>query len=161
MMYDSIEFTYRDFTETLDLEDRFDTDNLLFSHEITESIAENTEKDATPATGEISSPVKNNLLLSCNNSGQYFSIATESIDERNIIQSDNTDSNFVQAQNSFCDESTLLDENIVDQFLIPSPISSKLNEVIFFFNYSYYLCLKFYFKISFFFRMARTMVQIY
>lgn len=130
-MYDSPEFSYRDFTETLDLEDRFDTDTLLFTHEITETGTENIEKDSIPATARLISPVKNNLLLSCNDSGQHFSIGTESITEHNTqsCQNDNNITSIVPVHNLFYDESTLLDENIVDQFLIPTSTSSNSNEV--------------------------------
>ncbi|XP_047512965.1 zinc finger protein 883-like isoform X1 [Pieris napi] len=127
-MYESSEFSYRDFTETLDLEDRFDT--LLFTHEIIENGTESIEKNSIPVTEGIISPVKNNLLLSCNDSGQHFSIGTESITELNTqnCQNDINIASIVPIHNSFYDESTLLDENIVDQFLIPTPTSSNSNE---------------------------------
>ncbi|CAK1553911.1 unnamed protein product [Leptosia nina] len=124
MMYDSSDFSYREFSETLCLDDRFDNDTLLFSQEPSSS---NTEKYTLLNENTIS-PVKNNLLLNSTESGHFFTIGNETdLNKSHYYQDVNTALNFVQVEDSFYDETTLLDDNTVDQFLLPAQINNSPN----------------------------------
>ncbi|CAG4957721.1 unnamed protein product [Colias eurytheme] len=117
-----------EFNETLDMHDRFDTDDLLFSHDATPASMANAEKDLITITEEIITTVENNFNPEEDN--HYFTMENESfIDMSTVITHDeNATIQLIQTEHLLNDEPTLLDENTVNQFLLPLPASTNENK---------------------------------
>lgn len=105
MMFDPPDYPYRELSETFD--------ELLLN--------KNTCSDVPDAAHEtIINNISNPLSFHSNDSGRYFNTDSTFLQENNLlIPSNNTSLCVIQSENLLNYEPTLLDENTVNQFLIP------------------------------------------
>ncbi|CAH2230635.1 jg19541 [Pararge aegeria aegeria] len=119
MMFDPPDFPYKEITESL--RDHYGPDDLLFTSNaalVNESMS--NDGDLVTVTESIISTVETDLTLNSNVSGRYFNVengpllcAEEPTSERN------PELYVVQSDSFFNYEPTLLDDNTVNQFLLP------------------------------------------
>lgn len=138
MMFDPPDFPYRELSETLrehySADDLFNNDistndNVIRLEEVLSDVTENVKN------------AENQLSVHSNNLGRFFVESTgfgETVSE-NIEK--NTELYVVQPD-IFHMESTLLDDNIVNQFLLPLQVSSEKEKVFIFFTYCYFIWAK-------------------
>ncbi|XP_013170682.1 PREDICTED: zinc finger protein 28-like [Papilio xuthus] len=120
MMFDPPDFPYRDLSE---LRDNYEADD-LFNNDVPNNAVTNFGDSGIHEVTNID----NQLSLHSNNSGRYFNI--ENVPPANSSEnneSTNTELYVVQ-QDIFNFESTLLDDNIVNQFLLPLQTDADKNK---------------------------------
>ncbi|KAF9411346.1 hypothetical protein HW555_009846 [Spodoptera exigua] len=123
MMFDPPDYPYKELSESYDPDDLLFT-NVTDSNEILSSGNKNSQDVTT-----IMNSVENHLTFHSNDSGRYFNIENSSFfQENNLNMVQNTELYIVQSDNMFNYEPTLLDENTVNQFLLPLPESSENNQ---------------------------------
>ncbi|KAL4715920.1 hypothetical protein ACJJTC_013220 [Scirpophaga incertulas] len=109
MMYDPPDYPYKEFTDNLDVNyetDLYNSNNLTLSTELVN------------VTEEMISSVEKDLLYHSNDSGRFFnSEDTHRGTNDNSVAHDSF--SLGQSENLFNCESTLLDDNLVNQFLLP------------------------------------------
>ncbi|CAH0678832.1 unnamed protein product [Chilo suppressalis] len=128
MMFDPPDYPYKELTDHL--KDNYDADDLLFN-----SVSHDADKidnlsisnsELVAVTEQLISNVENDLLYQSNDSGRYFNI--ENMNNLNLnthnIENSNEQLCLVQSDNIFFYEPTLLDDNTVNQFLLPLQNSS-------------------------------------
>lgn len=145
MMFDPPDFPYKELSETL--RDHYDSDYLLFNVDTTTTDAVSSiNKDMAGPADQIISNVGNHIdfdTTECLDTG-HTSFLGNSTTNLNAEQS--TELYIVQSDNLLSYEPTLLDENTVNQFLLPLQISSGANKVIvmyllfFITTYIFYVC---------------------
>ncbi|XP_072929918.1 uncharacterized protein [Epargyreus clarus] len=119
MMFDPPDYPYKELTDTL--REHYGPDDLLFEPA---SNSVSMDRDLVEVTEQIISSVESELSFSSNLMGRYFSVENTSL--LDIGSTDQiTELSVVQSDNLFNYESTLLDENTVNQFLLPLQVSSE------------------------------------
>ncbi|XP_049877870.1 zinc finger protein 888-like [Pectinophora gossypiella] len=131
MMFDPPDYPYKDLTETL--RDHLDPDDLLLNGP--GSVDSDASKNLTEVTEHLIANVESQLpfhLISCNDSGRYFNVdnnALPYLDDTRNTNVENAEVYIVQPpDNLFNYEPTLLDENTVNQFLLPLKDSGDNNK---------------------------------
>ncbi|CAH0594216.1 unnamed protein product [Chrysodeixis includens] len=114
MMFDPPDYPYKELSET------YDPDDLLFTNDtVTNETLSNVHKSPSDVT-TILNTVDNQLSFHSNDSGRFFNVEnTNFFQENNTNMHPNTELYIVQSDNLFNYEPTLLDENTVNQFLLP------------------------------------------
>lgn len=110
-MFDPPDYPYKELSET------YDAHNFLFNNDTNQEISEsNNNLDSLP----VASSLDNQLLLSSNESGRFFNIDNTTFSQGSDLDiQENTGVYVVRTENVFNYEPTLLDENTVNQFLLP------------------------------------------
>ncbi|XP_004924491.1 zinc finger protein 28 [Bombyx mori] len=111
MMFDPPDYPYKELAEV------YETQSLLFSGNNETKTLEAPSIDTTD----------NQLTLESNVSGQYFNVESILVRESENLMEQATECYVVQDDNLFNFESTLLDENTVNQFLLPAKGSTEAN----------------------------------
>ncbi|KAI8425082.1 hypothetical protein MSG28_006944 [Choristoneura fumiferana] len=128
MMFDPPDFPYKELSETL--RDHYDSEYLLFNVDTTNTDAVSSiNKDLAGAADQIISNVGNHIdfdTTECLDTGNTPFLGNKSTENLNVEQ--NTELYIVQSDNLLNYEPTLLDENTVNQFLLPLQISSDTNK---------------------------------
>nr|XP_026494400.1 zinc finger protein 883-like [Vanessa tameamea] len=121
-MFDPSDFPYKELTESIS--EHYSADDLIFNSDavVTDSVL--NDKDLVKVTEEIISTVENHLSFNSNNSGRFFNVDNTSI----LDIEQNSELYVVQSDNSYNYEPILLDDNIVNQFLLPVQASSDKNK---------------------------------
>ncbi|KAM3962552.1 uncharacterized protein ACR2FA_003456 [Aphomia sociella] len=115
MMFDPPDFPYKELADSI--REDYGSDDLIFN---TNDHLSDLNKDLVTVTEEMISNVENQLSFHSNDSGRYFNVDNSNIRCSNANTSDtNTQLLIVQTDNLFSYEPTLLDENTVNQFLLP------------------------------------------
>ncbi|XP_075982609.1 uncharacterized protein LOC142980901 [Anticarsia gemmatalis] len=111
MMFDPPDYPYKELSETYDL---------LFNNDVENNGQHSNFNKNTPEATTAVSNVENQLSFNSNDSGRFFSIENTSLfQESNTNLQQNTELYIVQSDSLFNFEPTLLDENTVNQFLLP------------------------------------------
>ncbi|KAF9809324.1 hypothetical protein SFRURICE_006797, partial [Spodoptera frugiperda] len=121
MMFDPPDYPYKELSET------YDPDDLLFTNvtDCNETLTNKNTQDVTT----IMNTVENHLTFHSNDSGRFFNVENSSyFQENNLNLVQNTELYIVQSDNLFNYEPTLLDENTVNQFLLPLQGSSEKSQ---------------------------------
>lgn len=126
MMFDPPDYPYKELSET------YDPDDLLFTNDPTESneTLSNVNKNPSDVT-TILNTVESQISFHSNDSGRFFNIENSSFFQENSNREPNTELYIIQSDNIFNYEPTLLDENTVNQFLLPLQDSSGNTKVLF------------------------------
>lgn len=128
MMFDPPDFPYKELCDTL--RDQYDTDDLLLTNETTHSDLVSSNKSLAEVTEQMITSVENQLSFHSNDNGRFFNVENNSFLDTNG-GTQNTELYIVQpSDNLFNYEPNLLDENTVNQFLLPLQNSSENNKVI-------------------------------
>ncbi|KAJ2953281.1 hypothetical protein O0L34_g866 [Tuta absoluta] len=127
MMFDPPDFPYKDLSDTLG--DHYNPDDLLNSSTSADHI---TSKSLAEVTEQMITSVENQLSFQSNDSGRFFNIENAAfldIDSTNNTQT-TTEHYIVQSTDNLFNnyEPTLLDENTVNQFLLPLQTSTDSNK---------------------------------
>ncbi|CAG9789283.1 unnamed protein product [Diatraea saccharalis] len=133
-MFDPPDYPYKELTDHL--KENYDTDDLLFNN-----VSDDTERvdnlsiinnELITVTEQIISNVENDLSYHSNDSGRYFNIENLQYLDGNQqnVETNNSHLYFVQPDSIFNYEPTLLDENTVNQFLLPLQNSSDKDKNI-------------------------------
>ncbi|PZC75000.1 hypothetical protein B5X24_HaOG206825 [Helicoverpa armigera] len=120
MMFDPPDYPYKELSET------YDPDDLIFSTDADPNgTLTNDNKNPPDITG-IMNTVENQLSFHSNDSGRFFNVDNTTLFQENNpnLELQNTELYIVQSDNLFNYEPTLLDENTVNQFLLPLQDSS-------------------------------------
>ena len=127
MMFDPPDYPYKELTET------YDPDDLLFTNDSTESNETVTNTNKTPPdVTAILKTVDSQISFHSNDSGRFFSVENPSFFQENSNMEQNTELYIIQSDNNlFNYEPTLLDENTVNQFLLPLQDASGIPKVLF------------------------------
>ena len=145
-MFDPPDFPYKELTESIKV--NYDTEGVIYNDTMVNEVATN-ERDLVQVTEAIISSVENQLTFSSNDNGRFFDVENASLH----IDQGNAELNYViESDNLFNYEPTLLDDNIVNQFLLPNPVPSDANKVNF---------LVFFFGIFFLSQYTYNMIKIY
>lgn len=130
MMFDPPDYPYKELSET------YDPDDLLFANDgVTNETLSNVHKSPSDVT-TILNTVDNQLSFHSNDSGRFFNVEnTNFFQENNTNMHPNTELYIVQSDNLFNYEPTLLDENTVNQFLLPLQNSSGKSKVVIYFYF--------------------------
>ncbi|XP_032521455.2 zinc finger protein 470-like [Danaus plexippus] len=123
MMFDPPDFPYKELTDTLG--DNYSSDDIFFNNDAMGSELITNDKDLVKVTEAIISTVENQLSFNSNISGKSFNV--ETVSTLNVAQTrdeQNLELYVVQSENLFNYEPTLLDDNTVNQFLLPIQESS-------------------------------------
>lgn len=128
MMFDPPDFPYKELCDTL--RDQYDTDDLLLSNDSTHGDLVSSNKSLAEVTEQMITSVENQLSFHSNDNGRFFNVENNSFLDTNS-STQNTELYIVQpSDNLFNYEPNLLDENTVNQFLLPLQNSSEINKVI-------------------------------
>ncbi|XP_050675329.1 zinc finger protein ZFP2-like isoform X2 [Leptidea sinapis] len=122
MMYDSSDLTFKDFSDNLDLGHRLDADDIIFNHDPQDSSTTNGQDLLTANLDGTLSTVGQNFNLNTRRPSYCLNLASNlGITDVDTIFYDDLDGvNTVQTENiCFNDSPTLLDENTVNEFLLP------------------------------------------
>ncbi|XP_052756502.1 zinc finger protein 91 isoform X2 [Galleria mellonella] len=115
MMFDPPDFPYKELTDTL--KQHYGPDDLIFT---TNDPLSDMNKDLVAVTEQMISNVEYQLTFHSNDVGRHFNIESTSKSLSNADTSEpNTQMFIVQTDNLLNYEPTLLDENTVNQFLLP------------------------------------------
>lgn len=121
-MFDPPDYPYRELSETYDL---------LFNNDADHNGQQSSfNKNPTDMSALVNN-VESQLSFNSNDSGRFFNIESSSYFQEissNVQQ--NTELYIVQSDNLFNFEPTLLDENTVNQFLLPLQDTSEKPKVI-------------------------------
>ncbi|XP_063367469.1 zinc finger protein 271-like [Cydia amplana] len=124
MMFDPPDFPYKELSDTL--RDHYDSDYLLFNSDAVATDSTNINKDLADVADQMLTNVGNQIVFDSTktlNEGELsFLTSTTNIEQNTelfIVQSDNLLNNF---------EPTLLDDNTVNQFLLPLQVSANGNK---------------------------------
>lgn len=127
MMFDPPDFPYKELCDTL--RDQYDTDDLLLTHDTTHGDLVSSNKSLAEVTEQMITSVENQLSFHSNDNGRFFNVENNSFLDTNS-STQNTELYIVQpSDNLFNYEPNLLDENTVNQFLLPLQNSSENNKV--------------------------------
>lgn len=133
MMFDPPDFPYKELTDSIS--EHYSTDDILFNSDAVVIDSISNDKDLVKVTEEMISSVENRLTYNSNNAGQVFNIESRSI----LDAEQNLGLYVLQPDNSLNYEPTLLDDNTVNQFLLPVQTSSNKEKVIFIIQYKFNL----------------------
>ncbi|XP_026315135.1 zinc finger protein 2 homolog [Hyposmocoma kahamanoa] len=126
MMFDPPDFPYKELCDTL--RDQYDTDDLLLTHDTTHGDLVSSNKSLAEVTEQMITSVENQLSFHSNDNGRFFNVENNSFLDTNS-STQNTELYIVQpSDNLFNYEPNLLDENTVNQFLLPLQNSSENNK---------------------------------
>ncbi|XP_045452842.1 zinc finger protein 2 homolog [Melitaea cinxia] len=120
MMFDPPDFPYKELTDSIS--EHYSTDDILFNSDAVVIDSISNDKDLVKVTEEMISSVENRLTYNSNNAGQVFNIESRSI----LDAEQNLGLYVLQPDNSLNYEPTLLDDNTVNQFLLP--VQTSLNK---------------------------------
>lgn len=127
-MFDPPDFPYKELSDTL--RDQYDSDALL----LTSSTGGNdpATKSLAEVTEQMIFSVENQLAFHSNDSGRYFNLeSTSFLDNTTTNIEQNSELYIVQPQDSlFNYEPTLLDDNTVNQFLLPLQDNTDSQKVL-------------------------------
>ncbi|XP_034834218.1 zinc finger protein ZFP2-like [Maniola hyperantus] len=126
MMFDPPDFPYKELTESL--RDHYGSDDLLFTNNTVVNDTISNESDNVKDTESFISTVETELSLNSNISGSYFNVENFPLLEVNGTNGLNSELYVVQPDSFFNYEPTLLDDNTVNQFLLPIQVSSEKNK---------------------------------
>lgn len=127
-MFDPPDFPYKELCDTL--RDQYDTDDLLLTNDTTHTDLVSNNKSLAEVTEQMITSVENQLSFHSNDNGRFFNVENNSFLDTNS-STQNTELYIVQpSDNLFNYEHSLLDENTVNQFLLPLQNSSENNKVI-------------------------------
>lgn len=123
-MFDPPDYPYKELSET------YDPDDLLFNNDReTNEPLPHINKNPPDVTSIIDN-VESQLSFQSNDSGRFFNVENSSFfQENNLGLQQSTELYIVQSDNLFNYEPTLLDENTVNQFLLPLQDSSGKSKV--------------------------------
>lgn len=135
MMFDPPDYPYKDLSETL--RENYGPDDLLFTNVHHESDRVDnfslSNNELVAVTEQMISNVENELSYQRNDSGRYFNVENSS----NLVSNNNANCNepnrqlfYVQPDSLFNYEPTLLDDNTVNQFLLPLQNSTEKSKVV-------------------------------
>ncbi|CAH0728343.1 unnamed protein product, partial [Brenthis ino] len=125
MMFDPPDFPFKELTESIKV--HYGAEGVLYNDTmVNDSVT--ADKDLVKVTEAIISSVENQLTFNTNNTGRFFDVenATFHLQQGNAEQ--NSESYILEPDNLFNYEPTLLDDNIVNQFLLPIQESSEKNK---------------------------------
>lgn len=126
-MFDPPDFPYKELSDTL--RDHYDSDALLLTNNTVANDPVNN-KSLAEVTEQMIFSVENQLAFHSNDSGRYFSLESTSFLDTTASIEQNAELYIVQPQDSlFNYEPTLLDDNTVNQFLLPLPDGSDSQKV--------------------------------
>lgn len=126
MMFDPPDFPYRELSETL--REHYSADD-LFNDVSTNDNVIRLEEVLSDVTENVKNGEKFFFESTC-----FGETVTENIEQNTEL--------YVVQPDIFHMESTLLDDNIVNQFLLPLQVSSEKEKVFIFFKYGYFICVK-------------------
>nr|XP_049704614.1 zinc finger protein ZFP2 [Helicoverpa armigera] len=120
MMFDPPDYPYKELSET------YDPDDLIFSTDADPNGTLTNDNKNPPDISGIMNTVENQLSFHSNDSGRFFNVDNTTLFQENNpnLELQNTELYIVQSDNLFNYEPTLLDENTVNQFLLPLQDSS-------------------------------------
>lgn len=123
-MFDPPDYPYKELSET------YGPDDLLFNNDPADcnEIRTNVIKNPTDITA-IMNTVESQISFHSNDSGRFFNVENSSFFQENSNVEQNTELHIIQSDNLFNYEPTLLDENTVNQFLLPLRDSSGKSKV--------------------------------
>lgn len=133
MMFDPPDFPYKELTDSIN--EHYSTDDLLFNNDAVVIDSISNDKDLVKVTEEMISSVENRLPYNSNNAGRAFNIESRSI----LDAEQNIGLYVLQSDNSLNYEPTLLDDNTVNQFLLPVQTPSNKEKVIFIIQHKFNL----------------------
>ncbi|XP_053613817.1 zinc finger protein 347-like isoform X2 [Plodia interpunctella] len=125
MMFDPPDFPYKDLGDTLG--EHYAQDDLMFN---CNDQMNDMNKELVTVTEEMISNVENQLIFQSNDAGRYFNMdSSPTLPKNTNISNQNTSLYIVQPDHILNFEPTLLDENTVNQFLLPAQSSSNKDAV--------------------------------
>ncbi|CAB3245886.1 unnamed protein product [Arctia plantaginis] len=110
MMFDPPDYPFKELSETYDL---------LFNNDSENSGQQSSSNINVTDTLLTVNSVENQLAFNSNDSGRFFNVDNSSLFQDNTPTVQNTELYIVQSDNLFNFEPLLLDENTVNQFLLP------------------------------------------
>lgn len=134
MMFDPPDYPYKDLSETL--RENYGPDDLLFTN-VNNDRVDNfslSNNELVTVTEQMISNVESELLYHSNDCGRYFNVENTTYFDTNNNNTSKNEANgqlyYVQSENLLNYEPTLLDDNTVNQFLLPLQNSSDKSQVI-------------------------------